>query len=114
MRVVNRSFNNAVALVTGAVSGIGLATARAFADAGAALALVDVREDAVRSAAEDRVAAGRNAIGIRCNVAEEAQVAAMVERTVATFGGWTRRSTMPACRARSLRPLTPTLRTTTS
>jgi NAD(P)-dependent dehydrogenase (short-subunit alcohol dehydrogenase family) len=86
MRVVNSSFNNAVALVTGAGSGIGLATARAFADAGAALALADVREDAVRSAAEELVAAGRKAIGIRCNVADEAEVAAMVERTVTTFG----------------------------
>ncbi|MFZ0850569.1 MAG: glucose 1-dehydrogenase [Hyphomicrobiaceae bacterium] len=80
------SFNNTVALVTGAGSGMGLATAIAFADAGAAVALVDVQESAVISAAAELVAAGHKAISIRCNVAEEAEVAAMVERTVSTFG----------------------------
>jgi NAD(P)-dependent dehydrogenase (short-subunit alcohol dehydrogenase family) len=55
---MNWSFNNKVALVTGAASGIGLATARAFAEAGAAATLADVHEDAVRSAAEELVSAG--------------------------------------------------------
>src|SRR5215207_7736127 len=79
-------FENKVALVTGAASGMGLATAKAFAEAGAAVALADINEAAVRSAAEDLVAAGHKAIGIRCNVADEAEVAAMVEQTVSTFG----------------------------
>jgi NAD(P)-dependent dehydrogenase (short-subunit alcohol dehydrogenase family) len=80
------SFENKVALVTGAASGIGLATARAFAEAGAAVALADVTEAAVRSAADDLLAAGHRAIAIRCDVADEAEVAAMVEQTVSTFG----------------------------
>ena len=83
---MNLSFENKVAIVTGAASGIGLATARAFAEAGAAVALADVTEGAVRSAAKELVAAGHEAIGIRCDVADEAQVAAMVEQTVTTFG----------------------------
>jgi NAD(P)-dependent dehydrogenase (short-subunit alcohol dehydrogenase family) len=83
---VNLSFENTVALVTGAASGIGLATARAFAEAGAAVALADVTEAAVRSAAGDLLAAGHKAIAIRCDVADEAEVAAMVEQTVSTFG----------------------------
>src|SRR5437870_7852948 len=83
---MNSSFENKVALVTGAGSGMGLVTARAFAEAGAAVALADVNKKAVRSAAEELVAAGHKAIGIRCNVANEAQVAAMVEQTVSTFG----------------------------
>jgi len=83
---VNRSFEGKVALVTGAASGMGLATAKAFAEAGAAVALTDVNEAAVRSAAEDLVAAGHKAIGICCDVADEADVAAMVEQTVSTFG----------------------------
>jgi NAD(P)-dependent dehydrogenase (short-subunit alcohol dehydrogenase family) len=83
---VNLSFENKVALVTGAGSGIGLATARAFAEAGAAVALVDVDENAVRSAAAELVPAGHKAIAVRCNVADEAEVAAMVEQTVSTFG----------------------------
>ena len=75
---MNSSFENKVALVTGAGSGMGLTTARAFAAEGAAVALADVNEKAVRTAAEELVAAGHKAIGIRCNVADEAEVAAMV------------------------------------
>ena len=80
------AFENKVALVTGAASGMGLATARAFAEAGAAVALVDVQENAVRSAAEELISAGHKAIAVRCNVADEAEVAAMVEQTVSVFG----------------------------
>src|SRR5437868_5738262 len=83
---LNLSFQNKVALVTGAGSGMGLVTARAFSEAGAAVALADVHENAVRSAAEELVAAGHKAIGIRCDVADEAEVAAMVAQTVSTFG----------------------------
>jgi NAD(P)-dependent dehydrogenase (short-subunit alcohol dehydrogenase family) len=84
--LVNLSFESKVALVTGAASGMGLATARAFAEAGAAVALADVNEDAAQSAVKDLVGTGYKAIGIRCDVADEAQVKAMVERTVSTFG----------------------------
>jgi NAD(P)-dependent dehydrogenase (short-subunit alcohol dehydrogenase family) len=83
---MNPPFGNKVALVTGAASGMGLATAKAFAQAGAAVALADVNEAAVRSAAEDLVAMGHQAIGIRCNVADEPEVAAMVEQVVSTLG----------------------------
>lgn len=83
---MNWPFNDKVALVTGAGSGIGLETARAFAEAGAAVALADIDENAVRSAAEELVAAGHKAIAIRCDVTDEAEVAAMVEHTVSTFG----------------------------
>jgi NAD(P)-dependent dehydrogenase (short-subunit alcohol dehydrogenase family) len=79
-------FENKVALVTGAASGIGLATAKAFAGAGAAVALADINDAAVRSATADLVAAGHKAIGIRCDVAEDAEVAAMVKQVVSTFG----------------------------
>jgi len=65
---------------------MGLATAKAFAEAGAAVALADVNEAALRSATQELVAAGHKAIGIRCDVADEAEVAAMVERTVSAFG----------------------------
>src|SRR3981189_3496590 len=84
--LVNLSFESKVALVTGAASGMGLATARAFAEAGAAVALADVNEDAAQSAGKDLVGTGYKAIGIRCDVADEAQVKTMVERTVSTFG----------------------------
>jgi NAD(P)-dependent dehydrogenase (short-subunit alcohol dehydrogenase family) len=80
------SFENQVALVTGAGSGIGLATAQAFAAEGAAVMLADVNEAAVQKAAKQLIVAGHKAITARCDVADEAQVKTMVEQTVSTFG----------------------------
>ena len=79
-------FSGKVALVTGAASGMGLATAQAFAEAGAAVVLADVKEDAVEAAAEKLVAAGHQALAVGCDVSDDAQVAAMVDRAVAEFG----------------------------
>jgi len=83
---MHEAFANKVALVTGAGSGMGLATAQAFAREGAAVALVDINEPAARTAAEQLAAAGHRAIAIRCDVTDEAQVKAMVEQTVSAFG----------------------------
>ncbi|MFG3017889.1 glucose 1-dehydrogenase [Streptomyces sp. NPDC048254] len=79
-------FTNQVALVTGAASGMGLVTAHAFAKAGAAVVLADVDKDAVEAAAEELTAAGHQAIGVACDVTDESQAAAVVERAVTTFG----------------------------
>src|SRR5437762_12526166 len=79
-------FGGKVALVTGAAAGMGLATARAFAEAGAAVVLADFREDAVRAEAEKLSAAGHRALAVRCDVSDDAQVAATVDRAVAAFG----------------------------
>src|SRR5206468_1276716 len=83
---MNLTFENKVALVTGAASGMGLATAKAFAEAGAAVVLADFKEDAVKAEAQKLVAAGHRAIAVRCDVSDDAQVEAMVDRTVAEFG----------------------------
>src|SRR5437667_12683188 len=83
---MNLSFQNKVAVVTGAASGMGLVTARSFAEAGAAVALADIDERAARTAVDDLIAAGHRAIVVRCNVADEAEVAAMVDQTVEIFG----------------------------
>jgi NAD(P)-dependent dehydrogenase (short-subunit alcohol dehydrogenase family) len=80
------SFENQVALVTGAGSGIGLATAQAFAAEGASVMLADVNEAAAHKAAEQLIAADHKAIAARCDVADEVQVKVMVEQTVSTFG----------------------------
>src|SRR5499427_932745 len=83
---MNISFESKVALVTGAGSGLGLATAKAFAESGASVVLADANEEAVGSAAEEMSALGHKALAIRCDVADDAEVESMVERTVATFG----------------------------
>jgi NAD(P)-dependent dehydrogenase (short-subunit alcohol dehydrogenase family) len=83
---MNLSFANKVALVTGAGSGLGLATARAFAASGASVALADWNEEAARSAAGELTAQGHQAIAIRCDVSDDGQVEAMVAQTIAAFG----------------------------
>jgi NAD(P)-dependent dehydrogenase (short-subunit alcohol dehydrogenase family) len=83
---MNISVENQVVLVTGAGSGLGLATAKAFAASGAAVVLADANESAVLTAAAELSARGHKTLAIACDVADDAQVEAMVERTVATFG----------------------------
>lgn len=86
MRVNPLDFTGKVALVTGAASGMGLATAQAFADAGAAVALADSREDAVKTEAGKLAATGHKVLAIHCDVSDDTQVEQMVERAVAEFG----------------------------
>lgn len=83
---MNRWFENKVALVTGAGQGMGLAAARAFAEEGAAVALADRDDGLVQKATEELVNAGHRALAIHCDVTNETQVKAMVEKTVSTFG----------------------------
>lgn len=83
---MNISFEDQVALVTGAASGMGLATARAFAEAGATVVLADYREDVVQAEAEKLLREGRQAMAVGCDVSDESQIEAMVDRVVAQFG----------------------------
>jgi NAD(P)-dependent dehydrogenase (short-subunit alcohol dehydrogenase family) len=83
---MNSYFDGKVALVTGASLGMGRATAQAFAEAGAAVVLADRNEAALRAATDELKAAGHKVLGVACDVAEEDQVASMVEQAVSTFG----------------------------
>ncbi len=65
---------------------MGLAAARAFAEAGAAMTLADINTAAVTTAAEDLAAAGHQVLGVTCDVADEDHVAATVAAAVAAFG----------------------------
>jgi NAD(P)-dependent dehydrogenase (short-subunit alcohol dehydrogenase family) len=82
----NYDFSGRVAFVTGASSGMGLATAKAFAEAGAAVSLADVDAEALHTAEGQLRDAGHRAMATRCDVADEAQVAAAVRGTVEAFG----------------------------
>lgn len=79
-------FSGQVALVTGASAGIGLATANAFAQSGAAIVLADVNEAALSKAVRNLRDSGFRALAVTCDVAEEAAASAMVDRTIAEFG----------------------------
>src|SRR5438046_7355938 len=79
-------FEGQVALVTGAAKGMGLATARMFAESGASVVLADIDGDLAAKEAERIALEGGTAIGVACDVADEAEVAAMVDRAVAEYG----------------------------
>jgi rhamnose utilization protein RhaD (predicted bifunctional aldolase and dehydrogenase)/NAD(P)-dependent dehydrogenase (short-subunit alcohol dehydrogenase family) len=73
-----------IAVITGAGGAIGAATAKAFAAAGAEVALLDLDE---RAAQANATAIGDTAIAVRCDVTDAASVRAAFEQVVAAFGG---------------------------
>jgi NAD(P)-dependent dehydrogenase (short-subunit alcohol dehydrogenase family) len=73
--------NNRVAVVTGAASGIGAATARAFAKQGAKVVVVDVNASGARAVAKEV-----GGLAIACNVANEADINALVAQTQQELG----------------------------
>ncbi len=82
----NRRFSSKVAFITGAASGIGRATAIAFAAEGASIAILDRTEDALSETAEAVRTAGAEVLVIACDVSQPDQVEAAVGRVVDTFG----------------------------
>jgi NAD(P)-dependent dehydrogenase (short-subunit alcohol dehydrogenase family) len=75
-----------VAIITGASRGIGAATSRAFAAAGAAVALAARDEAALASLADQLLSRGGRAIAVPTDVADPASVERLVDRTVGAFG----------------------------
>jgi NAD(P)-dependent dehydrogenase (short-subunit alcohol dehydrogenase family) len=84
--MMDDNFKGQVALVTGAAVGMGFATAKAFAEAGAAVALVDVNQGAAERAADQLGPVRSQGTGDPLERRRGGDVAAMVGRTVATFG----------------------------
>jgi NAD(P)-dependent dehydrogenase (short-subunit alcohol dehydrogenase family) len=78
--------NGQVAVVFGASSGMGLATAQAFAQAGAAVVLAARRGDRVREAAARISANGSRALGLAADVSRREQVDAVIDAALARFG----------------------------
>ncbi len=78
--------DGAVAVVTGAGAGIGRAIAETFAAAGAAVMVSDLKAEMAEAVADGIKARGGKAAGMACDVTKEDDLAALVSRTVETFG----------------------------
>ncbi|TWC97606.1 MULTISPECIES: SDR family NAD(P)-dependent oxidoreductase [unclassified Sphingobium] len=76
-----------VAIITGAASGIGKATAQLMADVGARVVVADLDPEGAEHVAQDIRAKGAEAIAVSVDVSEEEQVKAMIAATLEAFGG---------------------------
>ncbi len=85
-RAMTPTLDGTVALVTGASSGIGEATARLLAASGAAVALAARRKDRLDALATEISDSGGRALVIECDVTEQQQATEAVERTVSELG----------------------------
>jgi len=82
----SKRFEGKVAFITGAASGIGRATAIAFATEGARVAVLDRSETALRETLEGIKATGAEVLAIACDVSKPDEVKVAVTRTVEAFG----------------------------
>jgi len=79
-------FENKVVLITGGATGIGLATARRFAQEGAKVVIASRNEEAGQKAVADIRASGGDATFIQTDVTQDAQVESLIKRTTETYG----------------------------
>jgi NAD(P)-dependent dehydrogenase (short-subunit alcohol dehydrogenase family) len=84
---MTRDLEGKSALVTGGASGIGRATALAFAREGARVAVADILEEAAQRTVAEIKAMGGQALAIACDVTDDDAVKAMIAATVDAFGG---------------------------
>jgi NAD(P)-dependent dehydrogenase (short-subunit alcohol dehydrogenase family) len=78
--------SNPVILITGALTGIGRATAFAFADQGARIVVSGRHDDAGEALVAELLAKGADAAFIRADVTREQEIAALIDGTIARFG----------------------------
>ena len=86
MEATKRNLEGKVVLVTGGGSGLGEATARAFAAAGCKVAVVDINDDNARRVCAELANEGNESIALHCDVSNAADVQAAVQRTVDELG----------------------------
>ena len=81
-----QDFEGRVAVVTGAASGIGLATATRFAEEGMKVVLADIQQDALDSAVAGLKQAGFDVIGVQTDVSKLDQIQKLADMTIEHFG----------------------------
>lgn len=81
-----KEFDQRVAVVTGAASGLGLAFARSAARRGMKLVLADVQQESLDAAVDQLKAQGAQAIGVKADVSRAADVEALASAALAAFG----------------------------
>lgn len=81
-----QDFKDGVAVVTGAASGIGLATATRFAREGMKVVLGDIQQDALDTAVSSLQSAGHDVIGVTTDVSRVEQVQNLADQAIAAYG----------------------------
>jgi 3-oxoacyl-[acyl-carrier protein] reductase len=87
LSMLSRSISGQTAIVTGAASGMGRATAHLFADEGAQVAVVDLGADRVQAVVDEITGAGGVALGFAVDVTDVAALDRLVADVTAAFGG---------------------------
>lgn len=84
---LSRSITGSVAIITGAASGMGRATAHLFADEGARLAIIDINTAALESVAEEVKSVGAEVLVLTVDLSDRRAVKAAIEQIAVHFGG---------------------------
>lgn len=82
-----RNFKDKTVVITGAAGGLGSAFARRFAQAGAGIAMLDIRQDAVEEAAERLQTEGLETFALGCDISDAESVVNALDQVVGHFGG---------------------------
>ena len=97
-----KDFQDKVAVVTGAASGIGRALAGKSAKEGMKVVLADIEESALKQAEEELKARGAQVLAVRTDVSQATEVESLAQLAFATYGAVHRQPSRPKMREANL------------